>query len=163
MCNKSSKMSFECKSSDLLFSLSWQAFIHSNHKCKIIPKQGQRCLMISLLSGILELLCATKASALLLLSTWWNYWRFTNQPASYALLLILPFFDFPGCACTHLVRDLFLMLHHLSGQVSFTKLGHQTHSHLSNHLWNLTSSNYPIDCVYAWGCCFRDVLETLHY
>ena len=40
------------------------------------------------------------------------------------------------CACTHtrLVRNLFHVLHHLSGIVSLAKLGHQTHFHLSNHL-----------------------------
>ena len=55
---------------------------------------------------------------------------------------------------TSLVRDLFLMLHHLSGTVSLAKLDHQTHSHLLNHLWNLTSSSYPIDspCIYVWVC-----------
>ena len=64
-------------------------------------------------------------------------------PASYTLPLILPFFVFPLCACTHLVRYLFLMLHCLSGTVSLAKLDHQTHSHLSN----LASWSYPIDCM----------------
>ena len=48
--------------------------------------------------------------------------------------------------------------------VSLAKLGHQTHSYLSNDLWDLASS-YPIDCVCAcvrvcvcvraclWGVC----------
>ena len=36
-----------------------------------------------------------------------NSWQFTNQPASYALFLILPFFVFPLCAHTHLVRNIF--------------------------------------------------------
>ena len=52
----------------------------------------------------------------------------------------------PLRTCTCLVRDLFLMLLHLSGTVCLAKLGHQTHSHLLNHLWNLTFSSYPIDC-----------------
>ena len=62
-----------------------------------------------------------------------NSLKFTNQPASYTFLLILPFFVFPLCTRTRLVRDLFLMLHRLSGTVSLAKLGHQTHSHLSYH------------------------------
>ena len=58
------------------------------------------------------------------------------------------------CACTHLVRDLCFMLHHLSGTVSLAKLDHQTHSHLSSHLWvwHLTSSSYTIDSVCACVC-----------
>ena len=36
-----------------------------------------------------------------------NSWQFTHQPASYALFLILPFFVFPLCAHTHLVRNHF--------------------------------------------------------
>ena len=51
---------------------------------------------------------------------------------------------FPLCGCTCLVRDLFLMLHCLSGTFSLAKFDHQTHSHLSNHLLNLTS---VWDCV----------------
>ena len=51
------------------------------------------------------------------------------------------------CAHTCLIRDLFLMLHHLPGAVSLAKWHHQIQSHLSNHLSNLTSSSYPIDCV----------------
>ena len=66
-----------------------------------------------------SLLCATAASAWTLLSTWLN----------------------------SLVRYLFLMLHRLSGTVSLSKLHHQTHSQLSNHLSNLTSSSYPADNV----------------
>ena len=38
------------------------------------------------------------------------------------------------------------MLHHLSGTVSLARLDHQTHSHLSNHLWNLIYSSYWL-CV----------------
>ena len=55
---------------------------------------------------------------------WTPYkFKFTHQPATYTLLLTLPFFVFP-----------LLMLHHLSGTVSLAKSGHQTHSHLLNHL-----------------------------
>ena len=43
-----------------------------------------------------------------------NSWKCTNQPASYALLPILPFFVFPPC----LVRDLFLMLSYAAPSVS---------------------------------------------
>ena len=32
------------------------------------------------------------------------------------------------------------------------KFEHQTHSHLSKHLWNLASSSCPIDCVCAYTC-----------
>ena len=40
-----------------------------------------------------------------------------------------------------------LALAHLSGTASISKLGRQTHSQLSNDLWNLTSSIFPIDSV----------------
>ena len=62
------------------------------------------------------------------------------------------FFVFYLCAYTCLVRDLFLMLHHLSGTVSSAKLDYQTHSHLSNYLWNLTSSNDHTDSVCVCAC-----------
>ena len=52
--------------------------------------------------------------------------------------LILLFFVFPLCICTCLVRDLLLMLHCLSRIVSLVNLDQQTHSHLWNHLWNLS-------------------------
>ena len=71
---------------------------------------------------------------------------------AYALLLILPFSVFPLFAHTRLVRDLFLMLHCLSGTVSLVKLHHQTHSHLSSNLSNLTSSSHPVNCVCAYTC-----------
>ena len=44
---------------------------------------------------------------------------------------------------------------------SVANLDHQTHSHLSNHHWNLTSSSYPIDCVCVHAqaeVCFDCVL-----
>ena len=44
-------------------------------------------------------------------STWLNSRQFTNQPASYALLVMLPFPVFLLCERTHMVRYLFLMLH----------------------------------------------------
>ena len=84
--------------------------------------------------------------------------KFADQPTSYAVLLMLPLFVFCLCTCTHLVRDLFLVVHHLS-EVSIAKLDHQTHSHFSNHLSNLSSSGYPFDsvvhvclCVYVFLC-----------
>ena len=43
-------------------------------------------------------------------------------------------------------------------QSPFAKLGHQTHSHLSNHLWNLTSSNYPTAC----GCVCTCLCACVH-
>ena len=49
-----------------------------------------------------------------------------EQPASYALLLILPFFVFPLCARTRLVRDL-LSYAALSGTVFLAKKGFETH------------------------------------
>ena len=79
-----------------------------------------------------SILCATPASTLPLLSTWLN-WNFTNQLASYALLLMLLFSVPPLCARTRLVRDLVLMLHCLSGTVSLAKLGRQTQSHPLSH------------------------------
>ena len=49
------------------------------------------------------------------------------------------------------------MLHHLSGTVSFSKLDCQTH--LSNHLSDLTSSSYLIDCgVCVCVCVWCGVL-----
>ena len=98
--------------------------------------------------SVLQLAASTRP----LLSTWWNSWQFANQPTT----LMVPVFVFPLCARTRWVRDLFLMLHRLSGRVSRAKLDHQTHSHLLNHLWNLTSSSYPIDWVRARVCvCAR--------
>ena len=80
----------------------------------------------------------------------------TNQPASYALLLILPFSVFPLRARVRLVRDLCLMLHRLSGTVSLAKLDHQTDLRLSNQLWNLTSLSYSTVCVCV--CSWKFVL-----
>ena len=90
-------------------------------------------------------------SNLPLLTTWVNYFKFTNQPASYILLLILPFFVFPLCACAHLVRYLFHMLHRLSGTVSHGKLGHQTHWHLSDHNYILLTLCVRV-CTHAQVC-----------
>ena len=98
--------------------------------------------------SINSLLCGTTAAVWTLLSTWLN-WQVTNQPVGYALFPILLFSVFPLCARTRLVRDLFLMLHRMSGTVSHSKIDYETHSHLLNHLWNLTSSSYPIDSVCA--------------
>ena len=73
------------------------------------------------------LLCATTDSTLLFLSAWLISWRFRNQPASHALLLILPFSVFPLCACTHLVRDLFLMFHCLEQSPLQSQIVKHTH------------------------------------
>ena len=57
------------------------------------------------------------------------------------------------------------MQHRLSGTDSLANLDHQTHSHLSNHLWNLTSSSYPIDsvcvCVCVCVCAVPSVWHSL--
>ena len=82
---------------------------------------------------------------------------FTNQPVGYALLLHC-LSSFCVDALVHMVRDLFLMLHHLSGAVSLAKLGHQTHSCLLNCLSDLilTFSSCPIDPVCVCMCaCVR--------
>ena len=73
---------------------------------------------------------------------WTPYSLQTNPPAT----LFLWYFHSLSSLCAHtcLVRDLFLMLHRLSGTVSLSKLDHQIHSH---HFKNLTSSSYPIDCM----------------
>ena len=73
---------------------------------------------------------------------WTPYSLQTNPPAT----LFLWYFHSLSSLCAHtrLVRDLFLMLHRLSGTVSLSKLDHQIHSH---HFKNLTSSSYPTDCV----------------
>ena len=92
-----------------------------------------------------------------LLDPWLNSLKFTNQPASYSLLLILPFFVFPLCAHTCLVGDCFVLLHHLSGAVSLVKLGHQMHSHLWNLHWNLTSSSYQV----SYWLCVTDCVVTV--
>ena len=74
------------------------------------------------------LLFATTASIQPPLASWLNSLKFTNQStsANYSLLM-LPCFVFPMRMLTHLVRDLFLMLHHLSGTICLAELGHQTH------------------------------------
>ena len=57
--------------------------------------------------------------------------------------------------CTHTFAwfEIFLlMLHCLSVTVSLAKLGRRANSHLLNHLWNQTSSSYPIDCVCVHVC-----------
>ena len=93
----------------------------------------------------------TTGSTRSLLAAWLNSWQFTNQSASFDLL-ILPLLFFPLCARTHLIRDFFLMLFRLSGTVSLAKIDYQTHSSLLNHLWNVTSSCYPIDCACMCAC-----------
>ena len=94
------------------------------------------------------------------MSNTWIYWR------EFLLLLMLPFFVFPLCTHTHLVRDLFFVLHHLSGTICLVKLGNTNtvniHSHLSDQLWNFTSFSYPTVCactcaILFWQClvlCF---------
>ena len=75
----------------LLFTLSWE-----------FPKLAISLLILLLSIGCpliheyntKSLLCDTTASVLLLLSTWLSSWKFTNQPTSYAVLLILPFLSF---------------------------------------------------------------------
>ena len=98
-----------------------------------------------------------------LLATCLNSLMVTHQPVSYALFLILPFFVFPLCARTRSVRELFHNLHRLSGTVSFSKLGHQTHiffKSLKSHLFKLARA--PA-CMRACVCllpraCFDCVL-----
>ena len=63
-----------------------------------------------------------------------------NQTKGGSSSLCLP------SVCTQLFGQRSFSYTSLSGPVSLAKLGHQTCSHLSNHLWNLTSSNYPVDC-----------------
>ena len=102
----------------------------------------------------------TTASTCLFFDTWLNCLKYTNQPASYAHLLILPPFS-SLCACTHLVRGLFLLLHHLSGTLSLAKLGHQACSHLSNHLWNLTLQAILLTvCVKLWALVYSILPST---
>ena len=48
----------------------------------------------------------------------------------------------------------FTVPHRPSGTVSLAKLGHQTHSRLSNHLGNLTSSSYPVSDTLSLICVF---------
>ena len=69
-----------------------------------------------------------------------------NHPASYALLLIPQFFVFPRRARAHLVWDLFVMLRRPIPNLVIK------HTHLSNHLWNITSSSYPTDSACVCVC-----------
>ena len=91
-------------------------------------------------------LSATATKTQPCVATWLNSLKLTNQPAIYALLRILPFFVFRLCTCTCML-GLFLTLHCTSGTASFEKCGHQAHSPLSDHGWNLTSSSCPTDCL----------------
>ena len=91
----------------MLLTVSWE-----------FPKLTIYCLILLLTTGCPLIhkystnspCCAATASAWLLLAAWLNSLKLTNQPASYTLLLILPFSIFPLCAHTHLVRDLFLIM-----------------------------------------------------
>ena len=69
----------------------------------------------------------------------------TNPPAT----LFFWYFHSLSSLCVHTLTwsEIFFMLHSLSETVSLAKLDHQTHSHLLNHLWNLTSSSYPTDSL----------------
>ena len=86
-------------------------------------------------------------------------WTFFH--ATYAFFLIFPILCPPSVSTRTLGQIFFLCctvhsrfkiiissewLKHGTGFLAM--LGHQTQSHLSNHLWNLTSSSYSTDC-----CC----------
>ena len=83
---------------------------------------------------------------------------YTNMKQNILQYALLSFSDtsvlclLSVCMCS-LGQRSFLMLHCLSGTVSLAKLDHQMHSHISDYLWNLTSSNYPIDCVCVVFLC----------
>ena len=94
-----------------------------------------------------SLLCATTARTLPFMSIWLNSWTFTHLSARYALRLIRPLFVFSLCARTRLVRDLFVCYTVCLEQSPLQRYIIK-HSHLSNHLSNLTSSSYPIDPVW---------------
>ena len=123
-----------------LLTLSWE-FPNLTRSLILLLSTG--CLSIYEYSTNM-LLYATAAS------TWLNCRQFTNQPTS--LLLILPFSIFPLCACTHLIRDLFLMLHCLSGTVSHARLDYQTHNFRLSCWLSLSM------CVCACGCACRSLL-----
>ena len=59
-------------------------------------------------------------------------------------------------------KDLFLMLRWLSATVSLAKLSHQMHSHISDHLGDLTSSSYPIDFVRVCVCVHVCLCVCMH-
>ena len=69
----------------------------------------------------------------------------TNPPAT----LFSRYFHSLSSLCVHTLTwsEIFFMLHRLSETVSHAKLDHQTHSHLLNHLWNLTSSSCSTFCL----------------
>ena len=120
----------------LQFSPVWLSSVSLQTACKTMRVPKLTTFHLNLLLSIgcplicknstNSLLCAATASTLSIPSTW----RSTNQPASFAVLLILPFFVFPLWAHTCLVRDLFLMLHCLSGTCTLSNLDHQIHLHL---------------------------------
>ena len=114
-----------------------------------------------------SLLCAAANSAQSLLASWPNSLRFANKHTSCTLLLILPLFVFPLCACTYLVRGLLLVLQCQSGPLALAKLGHQKHSQILD-LWNLTPSSSPAECACECVCvhmhaCMCACLHALMY
>ena len=122
-----------------ILNLTWSSSLLLSIGCPLIDEYSTNLL-----------LCAKTATTQPLLSTWLNPWRFTNQPTSCTLLLILIFLVFSVCAHTLTWSEIFFLCCTVCLEQSFfvvAKFEHQTHSHLSKHLWNLTSSSCPIDCV----------------
>ena len=128
-----------------LLTLSWE---FPNLIRSLILLLSTGCLSIYKYSTNM-LLYATAAS------TWLNSRQFTNQPTS--LLLILPFSIFPLYACTHLIRDLFLMLHCLSRTVSHARLEYQTHSFRLS-CWLSLSLNVCVHVGMLAEVCYDHVL-----
>ena len=125
------------------------------------------CMYSCVRSGFLVALvfCFEFKNKYPLLETCLNSLMVTHQPVSYALFLILPFFVFPLCARTRSVRELFHNLHRLSGTVSFSKLGHQTHifvKSLKSHLFKLARARLCA-CVRACACCRELVLTAFWF
>ena len=134
-----------------LLTLSWE---FPNLIRSLILLLSTGCLSINEYSTNM-LLYATAAS------TWLNSRQFTNQPTS--LLLILPFSIFPLCACTHLIRDLFLMLHCLSGTVSHARLDYQTHNFRLSCWLSLSLNVCVCVCVCMWAFLQKFVMTMFCY
>ena len=87
----------------------------------------------------------------------WTFKMFTNQ--SPQLFFVCGYFHCLSPSrrmrlLGDLVKRLFFMPNSLSGTLFLAKLGHWMHSHLTDHLWNMTcsGSGYPADCVCVCVC-----------
>ena len=88
----------------------------------------------------------------------------TNQPASYALLLVLPLFVFPLCPRTHLVRYFFFcctVWNSLPCKVRSSNRLASLKSSLKSHLFKLSFCACVCVCVCVRVCVCACVHESL--